>query len=208
MKLAVFGATGGLGREVVKSALTAGHTVRAMARDASKLRSQAVDVTIGDLSQSEAIRSTIEGTEAVISCIGVSKGGDPEAFGVGMQSILDAMHEHRVNRLIAISGAGLELEGDASGFGRRFIITMLKLFARDVLRGKELEWDVIRASKVDWTLVRVARMAERPAAGSVKTDLHRVSGSPMVAYADVATWMVHEASAREFVCKAPFVSGA
>lgn len=207
MKLAVFGATGGLGRAVTRAALDAGHEVRAMVRDPSKLAVDGVEVVVGDLADAAAIASTIAGTDAVVSCVGVVKGGDPEVFGAGMKAIVDAMTTHSVGRLVAISGAGLELDDDVTGLGRRMIIAALKLFARDVLRGKELEWAAIRDSGVDWTLVRVARMVDRPAAGNVAVDARQVSGSPMVAYADVAQWMVAEVGAKAFVGQAPFVSG-
>lgn len=207
MKLAIFGATGGLGREVVRAAQDAGHGIRAMVRDPAKLTTDDVDLVVGDLSDADAIATTIEGADAVISCVGVVKGGDPEVFGTGMKAIVDAMARHGVGRLVAISGAGLELDGDVTGFGRRMIIAALKLFARDVLRGKELEWAEIRDSDVDWTLVRVARMVDRPAAGKVAVDAHQVSGSPMIAYGDVALWMVEEVEAKAFVGQAPFVSG-
>lgn len=212
MRLAVFGATGRLGREVVRVALSEGHTVRAMVRamvrDPDRQAIDGVEVVPGHLGDADAIAATVEGAEAVISCVGVVRGGDPEVFGVGMQHLIGAMEANGVRRLVAISGAGLELEGDVTGIGRRLIVTLLELFARDVLRGKELEWEQIRASTTDWTLVRVARMVERPPKGDVKVDARQVSGSPMVAYADVAAWMVHELSARRWVREAPFVSGA
>ncbi len=208
MKLAVFGATGGLGRAVVRAALAGGHTVRAMVRDPAKLDVAGVEVVVGDLSDSAAMASTVAGVDAVISCVGVVRGGDPAVFGTGMEALVQAMDADGVRRLVAISGAGLELEGDVTGLGRRLIITLLRWFARDVLRGKELEWAAIRTSGVDWTLVRVARMVDRAGAGKVRADLHQVGGSPMVAYEDVAAWMVEEAGARRFVHRAPFVSGA
>ena len=151
MKFAVFGATGGLGREVVRAAHGAGHGVRAMVRDPAKLEATGIEAEVGDLSDTTAIGNTIRGTEAVLSCVGVVKGGDPAVFGTGLRAIVDAMSAHSVHRLVAISGAGLELDGDVTGLGRRMIITALELFARDVLRGKELEWEAICDRDVDWT---------------------------------------------------------
>ena len=39
MKLAVFGATGGTGKQVVEQALAAGHTIAVLVRDPAKLLS-------------------------------------------------------------------------------------------------------------------------------------------------------------------------
>ncbi len=208
--LAVFGATGGLGREVVAAALSAGFEVCAHARTPSKLRVEhpRLRVVQGDLADEASISEAIEGTVAVLSCVGHVAGESPEAYGAGMQRILGAMQAHGVRRILAISGAGLELPGDETGWSRRFIITVLKLFARSALAGKEAEWAVIRDAEVDWTVVRVARMLARPAAGEVAVDLRRVSGSPLVAYADVAAWMVEQVDDSTYVREAPFLSGA
>ncbi len=46
MKIAVFGATGGTGNEIVKQALTAGHEVTAFVRDASRLTIQSEQLRI------------------------------------------------------------------------------------------------------------------------------------------------------------------
>jgi putative NADH-flavin reductase len=209
--VAVFGATGGLGEKVVEHALERGFGVRAHTRRPDALGS-AVGLTVcrGDLADAASIEETVAGSDAVVWCAGHSRGQEPELYGRALGQVMDAMGAHGVRRLVAISGAGLELEGDAGGFGRRVIITLLKLFAGKVLAGKQHEWAAIRDASdgVDWTLVRVARMADREPAGNVAVDLKAVSGSPMVAYADVAAWMLDQLDDDAFVGKAPFVSGA
>ncbi len=206
MQLAVLGATGGLGRQVVRQAKEAGHSVRALIRTPRSDLGE-LDVRVGDLSDADAIRATLEGADAVISCVGVTGKQDPEVFGDGLRTVLATMKELDIRRIVAISGAGLELEGDTGGFGRKVIIFLLKVFSPRVLEGKQLEYEAIAASDRDWTLVRVARMVERPPKGDVRVDLKAVEGSPMVAYADVARWMVQVAEGDRYVRQAPFVSG-
>jgi len=191
---------------VVREALEAGHTVRALVRTRRPELGD-LDVRIGDLSDPEAIRTTLEGADAVISCVGVTGKQDPAVFGEGMRTVVSTMKELDIERIVAISGAGLELEGDAGGFGRQVIIFLLELFSPRVLEAKVLEKEAIAGSDRSWTLVRVARMVERPAKGDVRVDLKAVQGSPMVAYADVARWMVQTAASARHVHEAPFVSG-
>lgn len=209
MVITVFGATGGLGKQVVRAALEGGHSVRAHARSPQKLEieHERLSVIEGDLSDEASVCEALTGSEAVLSCVGFSKGQNPAVYGQGMEHIVHAMRAAHITRLVSISGAGLEFEGDASGLGRRLIILLLKLFAARVLAGKQHEWSVIRESELDWTLVRVARMVERAPSGSVEVDLHRVSGSPVVAYRDVADWMVEQTQRSEHIHAAPFVSG-
>lgn len=208
MNLALFGATGGLGRAVLDLALARGLGVRAHARTPSVLPEHpALHTVHGDFADVDSIGRTLDGSDAVLSAIGYSKGQDPAIYGAGMRALVDAMHKRELTRLIAISGAGLELPGDDTPLSRRLIITALKLFSPKVLAGKEHEWAALRDTELDWTLVRVARMVDRPPEGDVSVDLEGVKGSPTVAYADVARWMLDQAQARTYVRQAPFVSG-
>ena len=162
----------------------------------------------GDFGDAPAVARTLAEADAVINCVGYAKGVPPSTYGEGMRHVIAAMDARGVSRLVSISGAGLEMDGDASGLGRRIIIGLLKTLAKDVLDAKRLEWEVIRDSDVAWTLGRVARMVEKPGRGSVEVALDRVSGSPMVPYPDVAAWMLDQLESDEFLRAAPFVSGA
>lgn len=208
MRVALFGATGGLGRHVLRLALDRGHEVSAHVRSPEALGVREGLTTVrGDLTDAASIREAIAGCDAVLSCVGHAKGQDPAVYGEGMRHIVDAMGASGIRRLVSISGAGLELDGDASGLGRRIVILLLRVVAGRVLAGKQREWDVISGADLDWTLVRVARMVERPGAGSVSVDLRRVSGSAIVPYPDVAAWMLDRAADASFLRQAPFVSG-
>jgi putative NADH-flavin reductase len=65
-RVTVIGATGGIGRQVVEKALAAGHEVRALVRDPSRLNQAGVSVVAGDLADGEAIDRAVEGSDAVI----------------------------------------------------------------------------------------------------------------------------------------------
>jgi hypothetical protein len=52
-----------------------------------------------------------------------------EVYGRGMRHVIEAMQAGGPRRLVSISGAGLALEGDLSGGGRRMMIFALKLLS-------------------------------------------------------------------------------
>jgi hypothetical protein len=207
MKVAVFGATGGLGRQVVRQAVGRGWQVVAHVRDPAKLPQQreAVSVVQGHLSDLDSVQRALEGVDAAITCFGHVKGEEPATYERAMSAIVESLGNRR---LVAISGAGLELPGDEGGLARRLIITALKLFAPGALEGKQREFAVLEASSTPYTAVRVARMVEGSPEGTVAVDPHRVSGKTAVAYADVATWMLDQVHDDTWVRRAPFVSGA
>ena len=71
MKLALLGATGGVGREILSQALAAGHAVTAVVRNPSKLPAD-VDVVRQDLAAPdvEALAAAMRDVDAVISALG------------------------------------------------------------------------------------------------------------------------------------------
>ncbi|MGW8783886.1 NAD(P)-dependent oxidoreductase [Streptomyces sp. NPDC055796] len=74
MKLTVFGATGGVGREVVRQALDAGHEVTAVVRDPARLDVPAHErlqvAVVRDLTDEDALVPVLAGRSAVISALG------------------------------------------------------------------------------------------------------------------------------------------
>ena len=66
----VVGATGSLGRQVVKKLLAQGETVRAMTRDRSKaddLKARGAQIVLGDLRDPESLEFAIRGTKGVVA---------------------------------------------------------------------------------------------------------------------------------------------
>src|SRR5215467_9100264 len=111
MRLAVFGATGGTGRQLIVQAIAAGHTVTALARSHHHKLPAAAGMTVllGSSGHRSSVVQAVAGQEAVLCALG----GRPwrrreEVCSSAMRHILPAMHEHGVRRLVAIStfGAG------------------------------------------------------------------------------------------------------
>jgi putative NADH-flavin reductase len=69
MKLAIFGASGATGKQIIEQALAAGNQVAAFARNPSKIGASHERLTIvqGELSDTAAIERAVGGADAVIS---------------------------------------------------------------------------------------------------------------------------------------------
>jgi uncharacterized protein YbjT (DUF2867 family) len=67
-KLLIIGASRGIGRETVKAALAAGHSVRALARSAWSIPIQnpGLDKVPGNALDSSTIRSALQGVDVVV----------------------------------------------------------------------------------------------------------------------------------------------
>ena len=121
MKIAVFGATGGVGRFVVKHALDCGHEVRAYVRNPDKLQMQHERLTVirGELTDYAAIEKALAGCDAVISAIGIPlKLSYPSMDSLeGHRNIIKAMEALGIARLVdwstpAVTSAKDKLRAD------------------------------------------------------------------------------------------------
>lgn len=172
MELTVFGATGGTGRHVVEQALDAGHVVRAVVRDPSRLvDSSRLDVVVADVMDPVALVDAVRDCDAVVSVIGSRAGRAPTTVCAdSARSIVEAMRQAGSKRLIVVSGTGPFHEGD--GPGMRYVLKPLaRRFLGRVFADMVAMEAVVRASGLDWTIVRPPRLTEKPLTGHYRTQL-------------------------------------
>ncbi len=106
MHLAIFGGTGGTGDQLIRAALSAGHTVTAPARDPSRIHisHERLRVVRADVLDPSSLHGSMDGADAVASALGVPGGKDPTTmYSAGVANILDAMHAVGVRRFIGVS---------------------------------------------------------------------------------------------------------
>ncbi len=73
MKIALFGASGGTGRQLVEQALARGHLVTAFVRNPAKFRTthENLRVVHGDILNEDAVAQAVSGQDAALSALGV-----------------------------------------------------------------------------------------------------------------------------------------
>lgn len=100
MKIIVFGATGGVGQQVVTQALEKGIEVTAFVRTPSKMKTTNASLQIvqGDAFNKEKVDAAIAGHDAVVSCLGSSQGMKKSTELAEMtKNIVDGMQAHELN---------------------------------------------------------------------------------------------------------------
>lgn len=85
--LLVAGASGALGREVVRLALAGGWQVRAMTRDASRTAGLGVTTVVADARDARSLPPAVEGADAVFSSLGASPIPDPRLGWRGFRGV-------------------------------------------------------------------------------------------------------------------------
>ncbi len=202
--MALFGATGFIGRGVLADLLADGHTVCALVRDPSRLPPRnGLRVIAGDALDPEAVDHTVEGSEAVVSALGTRRGEKVEVdfLAYATRNIVQAMRSHDIHRLVTISGAGITVPGEHKPFPH------VGVLARRAVESKQREYEVLAGSDVDWTAARPVRVLDVPAGGRVRASTSAKGLGMQVPRDDLARFMVDQLTDRTYVRQAPFVTG-
>lgn len=168
MQLAILGATGGTGRQLVTQALDRGHTVIAVAR-----RPEAVAITHprlrsvhGDVYNAASLATAIQGADTIVYSVGVA--GIWEArkpttiYSVGIANLLKAMQQAGVPRLVAISSSGTEPKpGDPWWFD----MLVKPLFLNNMYADMRKMEGLLTSSTITWTIVRPPQLIDGPWTG-------------------------------------------
>lgn len=204
MQLALFGATGGTGHQVLLQALGQGHRVRALVRRPERLtmHDEALTLVPGDVLDAAAVEPCVAGAQAVICVLGTRRGEAP-IEDRGTAAILAAMARHEVRRLIAVTSLGV---GDSRDQVPLYFKLMMKTFLAHIMAAKEEQERLIRASGLDWTLVRPGGLSDGPRTGRYRFGVDRSLRAGRIARADVADFVLEELAEPRFLHQAVAVT--
>ena len=205
MKLTIFAATGGIGRQLLEQAVAAGHDVTAVVRSPEKLSGQPVRVVQDDLAAPDpaALESAVSGADAVLSGLGPRSNADAGIAARGTAAIVAAMQATHVRRIVVVSAAPVGTvpspgrprpprHDPGDGFFMRHLFSHVAgaLFGKVYTDLAQME-DVLRDSGLDWTVVRPPRLSSKPGTGHYRTAYgQNVRGGWIVPRADVAQLML------------------
>jgi putative NADH-flavin reductase len=182
MKLVIFAATGGIGRQLFEQAVAAGHDVTAVVRNPNKLPKAARFITV-DLAAAEpaVLESAVKGTDAVLSGLGARSASEAGVAWRGTQAIIRAMQATGVRRLVVVSAAPIGTvaspgrphppnsdPGDGF-FMRNLFGPLIKTALRHHYADLAQMEDVVRDSGLDWTVIRPPRLTDKPLSGAYRT---------------------------------------
>lgn len=201
--IALFGATGGTGSQVLEQALAQGHRIRALVRDPAKLAERdGLTLVQGNVLDQEAVNRCVEGADAVICVLGSHAGAEP-VEDRGTERILAAMHALGVRRLIAVTSMGV---GDSIDQVAVFFRAIMQLTLKRIMQAKERQEQAIMASGLDWTIVRPGGLTDGPRTGRHRAGLDKSIKATRVSRADVADFILRELAAGEYIGRTPAVS--
>ncbi len=208
MKIVVFGASHGVGLEVVKQALEAGHQVTAFVRSPDKfsLTHPNLSVFKGDAMDADAVEQAIAGRAAVVSALGPTRPPVPHMLETSVKNIINGMKKHNVRRLVSTTGAGVRQPEDQPKFIDHFMGLLLNLLAKDLVLDSAENVKAIQASNLDWTIVRFPRLLDGEHTGRYQVGYVGNTSGTRISRADGADFVLEELIERKWLRKLPMVS--
>ncbi len=207
-KVAVIGATGFVGTQVVKELANRGYSVNALARNTSKIEeSENVKAIAVDVYNTSELTEILKGNDAVISTFnpGWTNPNIFEDFLKGAESIEKAVEKAGVKRYIVVGGAGSLYIAE----GLQLIDT--PEFPAEIKPGAEAArqyLEIIKKNEVlDWTFFSPAIEMHQGTAGvrkgtyrtALENPVFDKNGRSVLSVEDVAVALVDELENGKFV---------
>ena len=206
----IIGASKGIGLEAVKRALACGHSVRALARSANRIRlsDPNLEKCPGNALKREDVQSALGGIDTVIQALGIAAGpemvlGPVLLFSRSTRLLVPAMEDAGAKRLICVTGFGA---GDSRASIGCLQSIPFRIFLGRAYDDKDVQEVLIRESDLDWVIVRPGVLTN-----GRRTGRYRVLVSPnswrngFISRADVADFLIRQIDDDSYLGKTPVI---
>jgi putative NADH-flavin reductase len=158
--IALFGATGRTGIEIMKLALISNHAVNGFCRSRNSISFPDENLSIfeGSVLNIDDVRLAIENSDYVVSALGTKPPFTDIFCFDALKNIIYAMYDYNVRRLICITGAMI---GDFTPNQSKFMKFMTNRFNKRkplIALDRLKQETVVKASELAWTLIKPPRL--------------------------------------------------
>ena len=211
MRLTVFGATGGVGREVVAQALERGDQVTAYLRNPAKLDLTYPELTViaGEITDTEAVRRAVSGADAVISALGPLLDGKATGMPLvdGTRTIVEAMQAAGVARYIGMATPSLRDPRDTRSLLGLVVPRMGRTFFPRAYRELLEMSQIVTGSSLNFTIARFTQPKDGERTGGIRSGfLGQDKIRSAITRADIAGFLLDQTADTRFHRAAPAIS--
>lgn len=207
MKILVFGATGSVGKEIVKQALAAGHQISAFVRNPERRNfgeSQHLTLIKGDITNYQDVEKALADQEVVLCAIGDGKVG--KIRDIGTKNLVKAMENSPVKRLICQTTLGMGDSYNNLNFIWKHI--MFGFLLKKPFEDHKLQEQHLKNSNLNFTIVRPSALADGNLTKNFKSgfDGNEKKLTLKISRADVAYFMLQQIESNQYSKKAVSIS--
>ncbi|MFO0699806.1 MAG: NAD(P)H-binding protein [Nitrospira sp.] len=207
MKIAIIGASAGIGLHCVQRALQKGHEVVTLSRRVVPIPDQAKLKRVQrSATDANAVRTAVEGAEAVLVTLGTKSPLPTTMFSDSSRILLQVLNEIGSSpTLIVLTGFGTGDSWNYNSFPMKILFT---LALKQVYMDKAVQEQLIVAGYARWEIVRPGRLTNGSMTGRYRVLDELVEGMKVgaISRADVAHFMVTQAEQPSYLGKYPALS--
>ena len=201
MIITIFGATGKVGKQLVRIGLLKGHFIKAFGRNVFNTgfpENKDLHLIAGAVFDEESVFNAIKGSDAVLSALGGGTDGTDKTRSLGMLKISSQMGKAGVKRIIAVGNMGIlnnannEMIMESSDFPKEFL---------PVAREHFEAFEILKNSSLDWTGVAPPDLID-----AAETGIYYTAGNTLPEHnsykintGDLALFMLTELQRNEFI---------
>ena len=215
--LALIGATGRSGQQVIKEALARGYHLRVLARTPEKVEKHPkITVIQGDARSDESLTELLDGADAVVSTLGpaginqsikIAKEAAKEMLCYNStKTLLPLMKKNGIRRFVLTGGASLQQPDDNNSIFIHFMLTKL---APKVLGAlcvdREKEYQLLSQSDINWTIARCGGMSDKPSDSPLKSSISKFQGGK-ISTQHIARFLLDQLDDKQFYRKAVYIA--
>lgn len=168
MRLLLLGATGRTGIHIIQESGKREHKISAIARDPEKLQAFDIDITQGTPYDYDTVEKAINGCDAAINTLNVSRKTDnpwsalrspKDLISHSAANVLRSMEKTGINRFIALSTIGAGTSWKSSPFILKMIVSVSNF--RYAFRDHGRQEELLKNSDMEYTICRAPMLSEK-----------------------------------------------
>lgn len=204
MKIAIIGASAGIGLEVTRLALQHGHEVVTLSRRVVSLQDHAKLRRVqGSATNPNDVKAAVDGADAVLVTLGVKSPFATTLFSDSARILLQTIREMGSSpTLIVLTGFGA---GDSWGYNSFPVKLLFTLLLKAVYADKNEQEQLVAGGYPRWEIVRPGRLTNGAMTGHYRVldNLEEGMRVGAISRADVAHFMVVQAEHPTYLGKYP-----
>lgn len=207
MKVIIFGASGKIGSLLTTEMLARGHKVDAFIYGSNPFSTQkGFRVIHGDVHNKKEVFDAIKGHDAVVSTLGSWGTPTKDILSAAMTHIIPAMEQHKIARIVSLTGADARDIGDTPGLLQKLSHVVFGIVARDIMEDGETHIRLLRNSRLTWTVLRSPVMRNSGKAGSYRLGLRLPMPWDSIHRKDVVNALAHLAETNDYAGLSPVIT--
>lgn len=173
MRVAVLGASGRTGLQVVEELLRRGYSVNGLTFKKPAIEKSNLNWIEGDATKEADLKRCLEGADAVISTLGHTKQTKTPIQTDSMKALVSALAGSKV-KIVSMTGTGVRQPGDKPSLIDRVLNIGVSIMDPKRVSDGIDHAKVLQKSELDWKILRVLKLAN----GDQVEEVKLTSGGP------------------------------